>query len=285
MLPLLLLSPAAVAACSEPDSPRTINIGLGDNTPGFSSGDPPAGLDVAFKDHVLSEMSDPPPPEFSRGVSAANRQSYLLDRKATWIVASYSITSKRNQNGIDFAGPYMQSEQGLLVSADETRFRDKGSVVGKSVCTVGSTTGTEVAIPHANLSTSKMSTQECVDLLAARQTDAVFTDTLILYGFVQANPGKFRVVLSGAFGSMQYYGIGMLGGHVEECRRLNKIIEDYLRVQWRIDFQAHLPAAVRAVPSSPETGDFESRFKPPVTMMQDLSCKVTKEPPRPEAGG
>lgn len=260
--------------------PATINIGLGDNTPGFSSGNPAAGLDVAFKDYVLVKMGDPPPPEFSSGVSAANRQAYLLGRKATWIIASYSITSQRNQDGIDFAGPYMQSEQGLLVRADENRFQDKESVAGRSICTVGSTTGGTVDIPKANLSTSKASTQECVDLLTQKRTDAVFTDILILYGFMQAEPGKFKVVLPGAFGTMQYYGIGMLGGHIKECQRLNKIIEEYLRVQWRIDFMAYLPTAVEQTPSTAADGDFESRFKPPVTMMTPLSCRVRAEPPR-----
>ena len=133
-----------------------------------------------------------------------------------------------------------------------------------------------------NSDTSRPSTQECVDLLAARQTDAIFTDTFILYGFMQANPGKYRVVMSGAFGTLQYYGIGMLGSHPDECRKLNGIIKDYLRVQWRIDFMAHLPLAVQAAAQDPRAGGFESRFKPTEATMQRLARKVAKEPARPK---
>ncbi|MFG1610364.1 hypothetical protein [Actinoplanes sp. NPDC049265] len=196
----------------------------------------------------------------------------------TWIVASYSITSKRNQQGIDFAGPYMQSDQGLLVRAGDTSIRDKADLAGKSVCMVGATTGSMVPLPGANTVTHRETTQDCVDMLARGDTDAVFTDTLILYGFMQVNPGKYRVVLSGVFGTPQFYGIGLLGGHLDECHRLNAIIKDYLRVQWRIDFKAHLPTAVAAAAAD---GGFESRFKPPEVAMRKLSCQVAKEPPRP----
>jgi hypothetical protein len=89
-------------------------------------------------------------------------------------------------------------------------------------------------------------------------------------------------VLPGTFGTMQYYGIGMLGGRIKECQHLNKIIEEYLRVQWRIDFMAFLPTAVEQTPGTATDGDFESRFKPPVTMMTALSCQVHTEPPRPK---
>jgi glutamate transport system substrate-binding protein len=208
-------------------------------------------------------------------LASRDRAGYLLSRKATIVIATYSITSQRNRDGIDFAGPYMVSPQALLIRAHDTSVPKKGGLAHKSVCTVKTTTGSGVAIPDANMDTRLATAKDCVDLLTKGGTDAVFTDTLVLYGYSHANPGKFRVVRSGDFGELQYYGVGLLGKRHGDCLKLNEVITDYLRTQWRHDFQDTLQDAVAAYQGSDTNGgDFESHFKPKDTDMMTLSCKL-----------
>jgi glutamate transport system substrate-binding protein len=169
----------------------------------------------------------------------------------------------------------MTTPQALLVRADGPDIKTADDVRGKNVCTTTSTTGAKVEIPGANMSTKLATTRECVDLLDKRGTDAVFTDTLVLYGYAQANPDKFKVVLSGTFGQLQYYGVGLLKGRNADCLKLNEVIKEYLRTQWRHDFNETLPDAASAhLGSNPSLGDFESQFKPKDTDMKALSCKL-----------
>jgi glutamate transport system substrate-binding protein len=103
----------------------------------------------------------------------------------------------------------------------------------------------------------------------------VFASTLVLYGYTHADPGKFKVVLSGVFGELQYVGIGLLGHHHADCLKLNAVISDYLRTQWRHDFQTQFPDAVAAYPGNDTRGgDFESRFKPKDSDQTTRSCKL-----------
>ena len=248
-----------------------IVVGVGDSAPGFALGDiNPTGFDIDLMNAIGAGLHTP---VANTPLTSADRAGKLKNGTATIVIATYAITTQRNQDGVDFAGPYMITPQALLVRAADTRITDKDSLVGKSVCTVRTTTNAAVTITGANMATHKPTTRECVDLLEQGGTDAVFSDTLILYGFTHAEPGKFKVVLSGAFGELQYYGVGLLGQHHADCLTLNSVISDYLRTQWRHDFIDTLPDAADAYRGG-MGGDFEGQFKPKDSDMATLSCKL-----------
>lgn len=265
-----------LAGCTSPPPPPSIltaplAVGVGDRAPGFSLGDTnPAGFDIDLMNAIGARLHTP---VANTPLTSTDRAGKLKSGTATIVIATYSITTQRNQDGIDFAGPYMITPQALLVRGNDTRITGKDSLAGKSVCTVSTTTNAAVPIPGANMATRDPSTQECVDLLERGGTDAVFSDTLILYGFTHAAPGKFKVVLSGVFGELQYYGVGLLGQHHEDCLKLNSVISDYLRTQWRHDFVDTLPDAADAYRGG-TGGDFEGLFKPKDSDMATLSCKL-----------
>jgi len=271
---VIVLTGCSSAAAPKPSiTDATIVVGIVDDAPGFAVGDKnPAGFDVDLMNAVGAGLHTPVAPTI---LTSRDRAGLLLNRKATVVIATYSITPQRNRDGIDFAGPYMVSPQALLVRADDNRITKKDDLTGRSVCTVKTTTGGGVHIPGANMSTQMTTTQECIDLLAQGGTDAVFTDALILYGYTHANAGKFKVILTGTFGELQYYGIGLLGKRHDDCLKLNQVITDYLRTQWRHDFQDTLQDAVAAYPGNEVNGgDFESHFKPKDSDMTTLSCKL-----------
>ncbi len=214
-------------------------------------------------------------PVTSKPFTIPDRERMLDSGNVTIVIATYSITPSRNQRDIDFAGPYMVSPQALLIRADDTSITTKDSLRDKSVCTQAEGTGVPVDIPGTHKTTKDSTTKGCVDKLLQHNTDAVFTDALVLYGYMHANPNTFKVVLPGVFGELQYYGIGLRGHHHADCLKLNAVISDYLRTQWRRDFQSELPEAVAAYPGSDTSGgDFESHFKPQGSDMAALSCKL-----------
>jgi glutamate transport system substrate-binding protein len=266
-----------LAGCAREPDPSiltgTIIVGVVEDSPGFAVGDlNPAGFDIDLMNAIGAGLHTP---VTSKPFTVPDRERMLKSRNVTIAIATYSITPSRNQRGIDFAGPYMVSPQALLIRADDTSITTKDSLRGKSVCTEAEGTGAGVTIPGANMTTKPPTTKECVDNLRAHNTDAVFTDALILYGYARADPGKFKVVLPGVFGELQYYGIGLPGHHHADCLKLNAVISDYLRTQWRHDFQVELPEAVAAYPGSDTNGgDFESHFKPKDSDMAALSCKL-----------
>lgn len=277
----VLVSLVLLAACTgdpteDPESSilkGTIIVGVLEDAPGFSVGAlNPAGFDIDLMNAIGAGLGTT---VTSKPFTISDRERMLKSTNVTLVIATYSITTARNQRGIDFAGPYMVNPQAFLIRADDTRITTKDSLIGKSYCTVAEGTGAGVEIPGMIRTALPSTTRDCVNSLLARNTDAVFTDVLILYGYTRANPGKFRVVLPGVFGELQYYGIGLLGHHHEDCLKLNTVIRDYLRTRWRQDFQSELPDAVAAYPGSDTIGgDFESRFKPKDSDQTTLSCKL-----------
>lgn len=263
--------------CSTTQDPSILKapivVGVGDSTPGFAVGDHhPTGFEIDLMNAIEAGLHTVVTPTL---LISAERAGMLKNGKATIVISTYSITTQRNQDGIDFAGPYMVTPQALLVRADDTRITtNKESLADRIVCAVSATTNAAVNIPGANMQTRKPTTRECIELLAQGGTDAVFSDALILYGYTHAQPGKFKVVLSGTFGELQYYGIGLLGQHHADCLKLNSVISKYLRTQWRHDFEATLSDAADAYPGITTEGDFEGQFKPKDTDMRALSCKL-----------
>jgi glutamate transport system substrate-binding protein len=249
----------------------TVAVGMVNDAPGLSIGTTRlAGFDVDLTAALGRNLNSQMPPTL---LTAGDRDGFILLKKATIVVAAYSITPDRNRAGVDFAGPYMVSPQAFLVRRNDNRFLGATSIQGKRICTVEGTTGEPVELPKS-VPTHASSHQGCVDLVAHGDADALFTDELILHGFTHANRGKFKVVLPGVIGSLQYYGVGLLRGRHADCERLNDALKLYLQTQWRHDFQDTLQDAVAAYPGTDPNGDFESHFKPNDSDMQKLSCKL-----------
>lgn len=278
-IPLVLATTIMLmAGCSGKQDPTILGssplvIGVANDGPGFAVGSlHPAGFDIdlaqAIGDSLGKVVTTTP-------ITSDERGSDLETHHVSLVVDTYSITSARNRAGIDFAGPYMVSTQALLVRASDKSITSKDSVKGKSICTVATTTGASVPIPGANLSDVRPTTKDCVSDLLAGNTDAVFTDTLLLYGYVNAFKGRLRVVLPGVFGELQYYGVGLPAHHHADCLKLDHVISGFLQTQWRTDFLADLPAAAAAYSGSDTNdGDFESQFRPSDSDMNALSCKL-----------
>jgi ABC-type amino acid transport substrate-binding protein len=79
---------------------------------------------------------------------------------------------------------------------------------------------------------------------------AVFTDTLILYGYQRAHQGQVKVVLAGKVGLNQYYGVALPLHHHALCEKVDQAIEQFASDKWATDFTNDFPDAVAAYPAS-----------------------------------
>jgi len=123
--------------------------------------------------------------------------------------------------------------------------------------------------------TQVQTTQDCLDLLNSNNTDAAFTAALILYGYINANPGKYIVVLPGVFGELQYAGVRLKGGHHADCVKLNEALTGFLNNEWVQDFQIDFPVASKTYTGSNDSiGNYISVFKPTADDLRQLSCKL-----------
>ncbi|KRD09211.1 hypothetical protein ASE41_29755 [Streptomyces sp. Root264] len=106
----------------------------------------------------------------------------------------------------------------------------------------------------------------CVRKVLRRETDAVFTDTVLLYGYAAQND-ELQVLPDINIGDPTYYGIGLPKGHLAECERIRKALVKYARTQWTTDFKNNLPAAVAA------DSAYINHYRPDNDKMNEDSCR------------
>ncbi|MCX4390592.1 transporter substrate-binding domain-containing protein [Micromonospora peucetia] len=105
------------------------------------------------------------------------------------VIASYSITEQRREQGVVFSFPYLETEQSVLTLASDPRqvasLRDLDKA---KVCTLGTSTS-EQRLREAGASPiGRNRIGQCVQALYDGEVDAVTTDAAILAGFVGPRP-------------------------------------------------------------------------------------------------
>ncbi|MFD5084438.1 transporter substrate-binding domain-containing protein [Kitasatospora sp. NPDC058406] len=256
---------------------KQVRVGVKSDQPGtgleLHSGEF-VGLDVTVARELLERVNGGTP--FFDGVLSKNRAPFLRNETFALVVATYSITEQRMRpfkengegEGLDFVGPYASGQQGVLVRADDRdRFRSTGDLDGKLVCVWRSTTSAS-ELNKPSYSKVRLSEQEdagtCVKELKEGRVDAVSTDQLILYGFMEAEP-TLAVVPEIAFGAANDYGVALAKGHRKDCEILREAMKKYaVSNEWDRDFQNNLPK----VPL-----DTRNEARPTASEIDALSCR------------
>ncbi|MGW4379146.1 transporter substrate-binding domain-containing protein [Kitasatospora sp. NPDC004531] len=239
--------PAASPAAEQAWLSGVVSIGVKNDQPGLDFKD--GYKNSGFEYELINFLADKLGVKVNLvDVPSEQREEALKDNRVKLVIASYSITADRKAS-VDFAGPYLETQQQLLVRSDDNDIQEKADVATKDICTVQGTTsdpnlGSTAASPAPNpLVPGYVHTlpnfRACVDELLAEKTDAVFTDTSILYGFTQAHEKKLKV-LPLVFGVRNRYGIGLPKGHQADCRRLMGLVQEFLRDKWNEKFSETL---------------------------------------------
>jgi glutamate transport system substrate-binding protein len=188
------------------------------------SGDP-EGFDVEFGKIIAAKLGlEAGDIEWVQTVSE-NRESYIEDGRVDIVIATYTINDERKQL-VDFAGPYFNAGQMLMVTEDNTDITGPDDLAGKSVCSARGST------PAANMEENYPEVKlelaaeygDCLEPLRNGQVDALTTDNVILSGYVDQNEGDFKLV--GEPFTEEPYGIGLKKGDDEFRTFLNDVIEE-----------------------------------------------------------
>ena len=169
------------------------------------------------------------------------------------VVATYTINDDRDEI-IDFAGPYYQAGQDIMVAADNpkgiTGIDDLNSGDIKSCSVEGSTSldNLNEMAPDADVTTFD-AYSKCADALGQGRVDAVTTDNVILLGLVDESDGAYELI-ENPF-TEEPYGIGVPEGSPARCQ-INAILQTmYDDGTWASLYEATVGAVAAQTPTPP----------------------------------
>ncbi len=188
----------------------------------------PEGFDVEIAKIIAAKLGiDEGSIEFVEAVSA-NREPFLQQNRVDMVVATYTINDKRDMV-VDFAGPYFQAGQDILVAkGNPKKITGPEALKGKKTCSVSGSTPAETVMTKYGLTTADLvlvdAYSKCRDALANGQVDAVTTDNVILSGYVSADPEKFELL--GKTFTEEPYGVGIPEGQEDFCDFINATLKE-----------------------------------------------------------
>jgi glutamate transport system substrate-binding protein len=222
----------SVAACSAGGPPsvagkQTLRIGVKADQPGLGlrlADGRFAGFDVDVATYVAAKLGIQPDHITFVPVTSATRENVLKNGSADMVVATYSITPRRDTL-VTFAGPYYVAHQDTMVRADETAIHTVHDLKGKRLCKAAGSNSWERVTQELGIPAKLVpapSYSACVAMLLAGTVDAVSTDDLILAGFA-THAGPAVRILNAPF-SDERYGIGLKKGDLSGCEAINRAI-------------------------------------------------------------
>ena len=219
---LCTLALAGVAACGTPievsapgqaDGP-VLSIGVALDEPGMSwyHNGAYSGFSVQVAQYVAKVLGYASKQIVFRNVPIDERAQRLADGTVDLVVGSYGGQESDGAQ-VDYAGPYLDVSQGLLVRGHDDAARavdGTGDLAGRTACIVqGSDSGQALRAQVSSVSVEERDTyQQCVSSLLAGESDAVAAPEPILYGLRDQGGGAYLDVLGDS------YGIARFGGGV-----------------------------------------------------------------------
>lgn len=233
----------------------SITIGTKFDQPLFGLRGPsgsPEGFDVEIGKMIAAELGiGEDDIEWIETVSA-NREPFIEEGQVDIVVATYTINDERKQV-VDFAGPYYEAGQMLMVLESNTDINGPDDLAGKTVCSVeGSTPAENIRenYPDAVLLPGVTQYSDCLEPLRTGQADVLTTDNVILSGYVAQNEGEFKLV--GEQFTEEPYGIGLAKGDDDFRTFINDVLEaSYDDGRWADAWEA-TAGEVLETPDPPE---------------------------------
>jgi glutamate transport system substrate-binding protein len=141
-----------------------------------------------------------------------NREPFIQNGTVDIVIATYTINATRKQV-VDFAGPYFQAHEDIMVKKADTSIKSVDDLNGKKVCSVQGSTSLKnlmAKAPQADTSITFDTYSKCAEALGDGRVQAEVTDNSILAGLAAQSDGKYKV-LNAPF-SDEPYGIGLKKG-------------------------------------------------------------------------
>nr|WP_062337607.1 serine/threonine-protein kinase [Herbidospora sakaeratensis] len=201
-------------------------IGVKGDLPGvgFGPGDEsPTGFEVEVGRYLAKELGATSVEV--REVTAYTRVQALTSGAVDLVVATYAWETAKN-DWATLAGPYYQARNDVLV-VDDSNIRSAADLRGKRLCVRPGTNAAEIQKWLAGQGIAMTSVKgtdagQCMDMLRTGQVDAFPGDDIMLAGFANREPVKYRVLGLGV-GSARY-SVGVPKGDFETCEAVRHAI-------------------------------------------------------------
>ncbi|MDI6022600.1 glutamate ABC transporter substrate-binding protein [Leucobacter sp. UT-8R-CII-1-4] len=181
--------------------------GVGNKKPGQQT---PEGFDIEMTRMIAAHLGFAPEEITFMEITAPNRELFLQQGKVDMVAAIYTINDERKKV-VDFAGPYLEAGQDLLV-ANDSDITGVADLKDKKVCSVdGATPAQRMQADHPEIElVTYDALSKCMIDLESGNVDAVTHDDVMLRGFAAEYGDQFRVV--GERFSTELLGLGVPKG-------------------------------------------------------------------------
>ena len=178
------------------------------------------------------------------------RETLLQNGTVDAVIATYTITPARATK-VDFAGPYYESGDAIMVKSDNTTIKSVADLAGKKVTTESNSTAA-LAIkqfaPTANVTLFQTDT-ECETAVQQGRVDAYVLDQGILISDASKNPS---VKVVGQPFTQEPYGIGLPKSNPDAKQFVNDWLKKiYASGDWARLWQATIGTVVKGAPPAP----------------------------------
>jgi glutamate transport system substrate-binding protein len=225
--------PASVQAIKDKGK---LVVGTKYDQPGFGLQNPTnqqiEGFDAEIARLISIKIFGSPDKVEFKEAKTAVREQVIQNGDVDIVVATYTINAARKEK-IDFAGPYFQAGQDILVKKSNTTIKSVSDLAGKKVCTQQNSTSLKNLtdkVPGLVPQTLD-SYALCAEGVKDGTYDALSTDNVILLGLVSKSPDELKVI-NNPF-TQEPYGIGLKKGDTALHGFVNDVItEIYSNGDW-----------------------------------------------------
>jgi glutamate transport system substrate-binding protein len=208
----------------------SLRVGGTDAGPLFSLKDPTTGKLTGFDAglaqmlaHYITGKTDVQNLTKLTITTVDTRETLLQNNSVDAVFATYTITPARAQK-VDFAGPYYESGDAIMVKADNTSITSVDDLKGKTVATESNSTAAlalQQKVPSAKVTLFQQDA-ECVAAVQQGRVDAYVLDQGILIS--DASTNKAVKVVGQPF-TQEPYGIGLPKGQGDG----KQFVDDFLK--------------------------------------------------------
>jgi glutamate transport system substrate-binding protein len=230
-----------------------------DTGPLFSLKDPATGKVTGFDAglsqmlaHYITGKTDVADLEKLTITTVDTRETLLQNNSVDTVIATYTITPARAQK-VDFAGPYYESGDAIMVKAGNTSITTIDDLKGKKVATESNSTAAlalKQKVPDAQV-TLFQTDEECVAAVQQGRVDAYVLDQGILISDASTNK---QVKVVGQPFTQEPYGIGLPKNQPDAKKFVNDFLQKiYADGSWAKLWKATIGTIVKGDAPKPPT--------------------------------
>lgn len=212
----------------QPEGP-TIAIGVTADEPGLARwhGGAYEGFEVDVARYIAKKLGYANKQIVFKQVLPSNRLDLLDDGTVDMVVASMPMP--QTSSSIAYAGPYLQTSQGLLVRPDDVgTITSTAALAGRDVCVVaGSGARESLLTVQPKASPRERDTYpQCVTDLMIGTADAIAGDDVILSGLARSQGADITVRVEGASYGRTRYAIALPSGAGTLAQNVEAALKD-----------------------------------------------------------